>query len=102
MLAALDAAFAGHDAAALRAQFAGGPADASQLVEFQAMPGARLSTKLIGYARNGDAAFCTLVITHAMDDAPEEQMTVRWELRRADGAWRIANAIIAPVPAGTP
>jgi hypothetical protein len=99
LLAALDAAFAKRDVAALGALFAGGPADGAQLVEFMTMPGARIATRLTGFARNGDTAVGSIALTHAMDNAPEEQSTVRWEMRRTDGAWRIVNAVVA---AGSP
>ncbi len=101
LLAAFDAAFAKHDAAALGALFAGGPADGAQLVEFMGMPRARLTTRLTGFARNGDVLVATIALTHAMDNAPEAQLTVRWEMHRSDGAWRLVNALIAPA-AGTP
>jgi predicted Ser/Thr protein kinase len=102
LLVALDAAFAKRDATALGAVFAGGPADGAQLVEFMAMPGARIACRLTGYARNGDTAVGSIVLVHAMDNAPEEQSTVRWEMRRTDGAWRIVNAVVAPAAAGSP
>ena len=102
LLAALDTAFAKRDAAALGALFAGGPADGAQLVEFMAMAGARLTTKLNGFVRNGEVAVGTIALTHAMDEAPEEQLTVRWELRRRAEAWRIVNAVVDHSAAGTP
>jgi predicted Ser/Thr protein kinase len=102
LLAGLDAGFAARDAAAIRALFADGPADGSQLIEFMAMPGARLSTKLTGFARNGDAAFGSVELVHAMDEAPEERLQARWELRRgATGTWRIANAVTEPAAEGS-
>ncbi len=99
LLAALDAAFAKRDAAALGALFAGGPADGAQLAEFMTMPGARIATRLTGFARNGETAVGSIALTHAMDNSPEEHSTVRWEMRRTDGTWRIVNAVVA---AGSP
>jgi len=95
LLAGLQKSFAGRDAAGIRSVFAG-PSDGSQLIEFMAMPGARISMQLTGFARNGDTGVASIQLVHAMDDVPEERIASRWELRRTDGVWRIITGRIDP------
>ena len=76
------------------------PEDAINLLDFMAMPGARIAPRMTGFARNGDTAGVTLELSHAMDNAPEERLTLRWELRRENDVWRIAGARMEQTPEG--
>jgi predicted Ser/Thr protein kinase len=95
----LAAAFTARKADAIRAYYVQ-PEDAVNLIDFMAMPGARIAPRMTGFARNGDTAGVTIELTHAMDDAPEERLTVRWELRRESDVWRIAGARMEQTPEG--
>ncbi len=93
LLHGVQAAFIAKQADGIRTAFAG-PADGSQLIDFMAMPGARISIRLTGFVRNGDTGVASVEVVHAMDEVPEERLQSRWELRRSDGAWRIITGRI--------
>jgi predicted Ser/Thr protein kinase len=101
LLAALAAAITAHKADDVRAIFEdAGSAD--RMVRFMSMPGARLSGRLTDFTRTGDTAVAAVVLTHAMDNAPEEDLAMRWELHRAAGIWRVTNTQAKPAAAEGP
>ncbi|MBN8526769.1 MAG: hypothetical protein J0M02_15665, partial [Planctomycetes bacterium] len=93
LIAGIETAFAARTAEPIRAAYVR-PDDAVNLLDFMAMPGARIKARLSSFTRNGETAAAAVELAHAMDEAPEEKLAIRWELRREAGAWRIAGARI--------